>query len=50
MIFEKRMKLITAAFVYSFATAKTCLCQNLVDKHATKETKALYKNLHELSF
>jgi mannan endo-1,4-beta-mannosidase len=43
------MKLIGLALVYFFATAKTCLCQNLVDKHATKETKALYKNLHKLS-
>jgi mannan endo-1,4-beta-mannosidase len=43
------MKIIYLPIFYFFAFAKICFCQNLIDAHATKETKALYKNLRQLS-
>src|SRR5258705_6860646 len=45
----KGMKLICLSIFYFFASAKICFSQNLIDEHATKETKALYKNLRKLS-
>jgi mannan endo-1,4-beta-mannosidase len=43
------MRTIFLSVFYFFLSAKICLSQNLIDKKASKETKAVFKNLYRLS-